>query len=417
MATSSGKLAIGILTAGLAAWPVVAEEAGSSPLDRMAQRLAEVRDELIEVRRDLHRHPELSGQEERTAGVVAARLEKLGLEVTTGVGGHGVVAVLRGGKPGGVAGYRADMDAVPAMIPDPVAEIASRNPGVRHICGHDVHTTVGLGVAEALAAVRDELPGTVKLIFQPAEETAAGARAMVADGALAEPTPEAIFAVHTGPLPVGQVGAVEGLTLVGRDMVSVRPRAGADRAAVEAAVREALTAAATVPTPTSFFELAMMPLPEGEFALAGVVRATDQEILGQVMPSSDATRRRARQVIEERLAAAAEAGLAFDLDYSEKTVAGVWSDPELVKSSYDAIRGALGEDGLIVTGGGPPAFSEDFGSLLEEIPGAMYWLGVANAEKGYNGMPHHPAYAADEGAIEAGARAMAAVVWDFLARR
>ncbi len=167
------------------------------PTEAINARLEELRDDLIELRRDLHRHPEIAGQEERTAKVIAERLKKLGLEVTTGVGGHGVVAVLKGGQPGGVVGFRADMDATLSMMPDPVAEIASVTPGVRHICGHDVHVAVGVGVAEALAALRDELPGTVKFLFQPAEENATGAKAMVADGALGAPTPEAIFTVHT----------------------------------------------------------------------------------------------------------------------------------------------------------------------------------------------------------------------------
>jgi len=112
-----------------------------------AERIEALRAELIEVRRDLHRHPEVSGEEERTAGVVARRLEALGLEVRTGVGGHGVVGLLRGAKDGPLLAFRADMDAVPSTAPDPV-EFRSVNEGVRHICGHDIHTTIGLALAE-----------------------------------------------------------------------------------------------------------------------------------------------------------------------------------------------------------------------------------------------------------------------------
>ncbi|MBK5099343.1 MAG: M20/M25/M40 family metallo-hydrolase, partial [Gemmatimonadetes bacterium] len=144
-------------------------------------RLFETRDELIEVRRDIHRHPEVSGREERTAGVVAGRLRALGLDVRTDVGGHGVVAVLRGSHPGPIVAFRADMDAVASRDPDPV-DFASTVEGVRHICGHDIHTTVGLALAEGMAAIRDQLAGSVMLIFQPAEENATGARAMLEDG-------------------------------------------------------------------------------------------------------------------------------------------------------------------------------------------------------------------------------------------
>lgn len=125
--------------------------------------------DLTLLRHDLHRHPEISGQEMRTARVVAERMRAAGLEVRTGIGGHGVVAILRGGRPGPLVAYRADMDAVPSNDPDPSA-IKSEAPGVRHICGHDLHVTVGVGVAEALARWRGAIAGSVMFIFQPSEE-------------------------------------------------------------------------------------------------------------------------------------------------------------------------------------------------------------------------------------------------------
>src|SRR6188474_3153860 len=124
---------------------------------------------LIAFRRDLHQHPEISLQEERTAAKVAERLKELGLEVRTGIGGHGVVAIIRGAKPGPMVAYRADMDAVPSNEPDPV-EFKSLTAGVRHICGHDLHTTIGVAIAEGLAAQRKDMAGSIMLIFQPAEE-------------------------------------------------------------------------------------------------------------------------------------------------------------------------------------------------------------------------------------------------------
>ena len=388
------------------------------PVEAINARLEALRDDLIELRRDLHRHPEISGQEERTAKVLAERLRGLGLEVRTGVGGHGIVALLVGGKPGGVVGFRADMDATPVPFPDPVTEIASVTPGVRHICGHDVHMAVGIGVAEALAALKEDLPGTVKFLFQPAEENASGAKAMVADGALAEPVPEAIFTVHTVPMPAGQIGAVEGVTLVGRDVATVRVEGDGDREKARQALVELLTAATTLALPGSFDELAAMTLPSGEFALVQVLRSNRQEVAAQVTVPGETSRQQVRADIERRLAALEHEGLSFALDYRPKMVAGVYSDPGLVRSSHDAIRAALGDDGLLAGApGAGPIFSEDFGSFLEEIPGAMFWLGVANPEKGISGMPHAPDHAVDESAIEAGAKAMAAVVWDFLETR
>jgi amidohydrolase len=400
----------------LAALALPATTASAAPpIEAINARLEQLRDDLIELRRDLHRHPEISGQEERTAKVLAERLEALGLEVTTGVGGHGIVAILRGGKPGGVVGYRADMDATPSMMPDPVAEIASVNRGVRHICGHDVHMAVGIGVAEALTPLREELPGTVKFIFQPAEENASGAKAMVAAGALQNPTPEAIFTVHTVPMPVGQIGAVEGVTLVGRDVAEVRIEGDGDRQASAKAVAELLVGATTLEPPGSFAEMAAMPLPAEEFALVQLLKSGPEGVVAQVTVRGDVSREGAKADIERRLAALDHEGLTFALSYQPKAVAGVYSDPDLVRASHDAIRAALGDGGLVADApGAGPMFSEDFGSFLEEIPGAMFWLGAANPEKGISGMPHAPDHAVDEAAIETGAKAMAAVVWDFL---
>ncbi len=185
---------------------------------RADARIRAVTRSLIDIRRDLHRHPEVSGQEQRTAGVVSKRLRALGLDVRPSVGGHGVVAVLRGGRPGPRVAIRADMDAVLDDAPDPVA-FRSLTPGVRHVCGHDVHTTVALGVAEALTPLRAELTGTVVFLFQPAEERADGARAMLADGAFADGTPDAIYAFHCAPLEVGTIGTKPGIMLAPRGAI------------------------------------------------------------------------------------------------------------------------------------------------------------------------------------------------------
>src|SRR5262249_810673 len=145
--------------------------------NQIRAKLEGIQLELTELRHDLHRHPEVSGKEERTSGIVARRLSRLGLDVRAKLGGYGDVGVLRGAKPGGGGAYRAGMDAIRTTDEDP-APFRSETSGVRHICGHDVHTTVALGIAEALASVQNRLPSTVKFIFQPAEETIQGAKAM-----------------------------------------------------------------------------------------------------------------------------------------------------------------------------------------------------------------------------------------------
>lgn len=195
-------LGVGAVTA----LPAAAPQALPARIDAHVARDAPA---LVDLRRDLHRHPELSGQESRTAEVIAGAFRALGLDVTTGVGGHGVVGLLRGGRPGPLVAYRADMDAVRSTAPDPV-EFASVVPGVRHICGHDLHMTVAIGLARALAAVRDDLAGRVVFVFQPAEERATGARAMLDAGLFDRERPAVIFGLHTAPFASGLISSTAG---------------------------------------------------------------------------------------------------------------------------------------------------------------------------------------------------------------
>jgi metal-dependent amidase/aminoacylase/carboxypeptidase family protein len=288
---------------------VVALIAQSSGLqDRVNIHIDATQSTWTEVRRDLHRHPEVSGQEERTAKVVADHLRQLGLIVRTGVGGHGVVGILTGGRPGPLVAYRADMDAVRSAAPDPV-EFRSVVPGVRHICGHDVHVTIGLALASALSHVRADLPGRVMFVFQPAEERATGARAMLDAGLFAPEKPAAIFGLHAAPFDAGRLSSKPGLMMHPNQIAPGVTNHAALFATAKADVVRAIGAAA-------FFDLA---------------------------------------------------------------------EP-------------------------PPGFSEDFGAFQTEVPGVFFFLGVGNAARGINAMPHSPDFVADEAAIPFGAKAMAAVI-------
>ena len=359
---------------------------------------------LIELRRDLHRHPELAGQEERTAGIVAGRLEAAGLEVRTGVGGHGVVAVLHGGRPGPVVAYRADMDAMASEVPDP-GPFPSETPGVRHICGHDVHTTIAVGIAEAFAAVREDIPGTVVFLFQPAEETAEGAAALIEDGALDDPAPEAIFAVHCAPLPVGQIASGEGILLAGVDLVRVALSGDGDPAGAAEASARVITAAAGTGEGEGFTEAGVLgsEASEGGWTVTGMVRASTGE-----------RRAVARESIRAGLSALELDGVTLDLAYEEHAIPPVDNDPELIRRSGETLRSVLGDSAVVLVDEPTPSFSEDFSRFQERIPGALWFLGVSNPERGIMGLPHHPRFAADEKAIGIGAKAMAAVLLDVL---
>lgn len=389
-----------------------ADTAGDEPLlDTVSERLVAAQDELIAIRRDLHRHPEVSGQEKRTAGVVAERLRALGLTVRTGVGGHGVVATLVGGRPGPMVAVRADMDAVFSSAPDPVS-FRSERPGVRHICGHDIHTTVALGLAEGLSAVRERLAGTVLFVFQPAEENATGARAMLADGAL-DPArlggrrPIAFFALHTTPLEVGQIGSRPGWMLVGRDRVQITIRGDGAEAAIDR-LADRVRGLSTLSAAEARQSQA------GSFVLANLFGTEADGLVATIMLSDD-RRDGVRAALEQAVATERKDGRVVTLNYENGWVPGAYNDPGLEARARRAVRTGLGDEALVPIRGVVPLFSEDFGAFLQDIPGVMVFLGVSNTVKGWVGMPHSPDYVADESSITVGARALAAMVLDVLA--
>jgi metal-dependent amidase/aminoacylase/carboxypeptidase family protein len=307
------------------------------------------------------------------------------------------------------------MDAVPSDAPDPV-EFRSTIPGVRHICGHDIHTTIGLALAEGLAAVRADLSGSVLFVFQPAEERATGAKAMLDDGVFRAGKPVAIFAVHTAPLPVGQLGAKSGVMMAGRDAITVTITGTGNLQAAADSARRIIEAAGNI-----VGAAVLQPGPEGfVFAQAGPPRSTGAgtwSVGGSLTIASPAARARARRTVLDGLRALGSTGVSVVPTYQERMIAGVSNDSVLTERADASIRAVLGDGAVIPVWDIIPAFSEDFGSFQDQVPGAFYFLGVANAAKGWAGMPHSPDYVADEGAILVGARAMAGVILDRLAGR
>ncbi len=392
-------------------------------LERIEKKLEAKRGELIELYRDLHRNPEVSGSEKRTAGIIAKHLHNLGLEVKTGIGGHGVVGILKGAKPGPVVAYRADMDAVFSDAADPVS-FRSETPGVRHICGHDLHVTVALGIAEALASIREDLSGTIKFIFQPSEENAEGARAMIADGVLENPDPEAILAVHSAPLEVGQIGSVEGMLLPGLDVIQVTIDGEGNLKPYAEAMARVISDVSTVSL-ASIQDLEFGPASEqdsvqNDFIFAVIVSSEENPeknqwiLMAMARTSSEENSKKAKENIEAGIEKLDLPGISYKINYTNGVVPAVMNDPALVRSAMDTIRSLLDEEGLVIVEQVPPFFGDDFAFYLQKIPGVMYWLGVSNEKKGIIGLPHHPQFAVDEEAIIIGSKTMAAVLLNHL---
>jgi len=408
-----------------------------TPFISIEASTARLESELIALRRDLHQNPELSGSEQRTAGVIADALGALGLEVRTGVGGHGVVGVLQGALPGPVVAYRADMDAMPGDEPSGRA-YGSRVPGVFHVCGHDVHAAIGVGIASVLARERERLPGTVVFLFQPAEETLEGAAAMLADGVFQERDPDAIFAVHSFPFPVGTVA--RNVDFGGLDQFVATLTPASDAGAVDAARVERtvtrLSALGTAARPgpgdvdSYLGQLRSDPSPlagavymdvevsrvedgglEGEEVEPSEIQATDGvRIEGSWRAEDDAMYPVLRAEIEGILNAELGAG-SYGLEFREAPFPSMRSDPAETERASVGLAEVIG-DGQVLALHAMHLFSgEDFALLLQRAPGAMFLVGVANPERGITGAPHFPDFDVDEAAIPLATRAMSWVVW------
>jgi metal-dependent amidase/aminoacylase/carboxypeptidase family protein len=386
-------------------------------------------EELIELRREIHRRPELAGAERETAGLVAEQMREAGLEVTTGVGGHGVIAVLDGSADGPTVAYRADMDAVDARVnvlpfplPDRVFDegFASRVPGVAHLCGHDLHTAIGVGIARVLAQDSESLRGRLVFVFQPAEEPLQGARAMLRTGLVQRLAPREFYALHCSPYPSGTIGVSPGYGLPGLDHIRIVLPSGGDAAVAALAAEVAQLGTVGFPQSIDEYNARFRALLEPEIAASiqesvCVAQWTEQTPEGQsvanvllrVWPQERLAELRAQV---GQLGAAAGGSVEFPGDPFPAMV----NSAQLSTAAGQYLSAELGRQSVAWARASWPFNCEDFALFLNEAPGAQFYLGVADPETGMNGAPHSPDFAADERAIGHGVRAMSGLLIDRL---
>lgn len=402
--------------------------AADSREEEVARAAEGLRAKLIEQRRDFHMHPELSNREERTSRVIAEKLRALGLdEVRTGVGKYGVVALLKGKLPGGVVAVRADMDALP--IQETIdAPYKSRNDGVKHACGHDAHMTIQLGVVELLSKMRDRIRGSIKFIFQPAEEgpppgERGGAQFMIEEGALENPRPSAIFGLHVMPnIEVGQIGYNSGpamassdrfsITIRGKKVHGAYPHDGIDTVVVAA---ECVTALQTI---RSRRINTQEPLVITLGSIHGGNRfniITDEVILeGTMRTLNEEVRTRSIEMMKQTLAGVTSAyGASYEIEFGANNPV-TYNDPALVEATLPVMQKIIGEKN--VTSPKPQMGAEDFSRYQKIIPGFFYFLGVGNKEKGVTAMIHTPEFDIDEESLVVGVKLMSNVLLDYLDR-
>jgi amidohydrolase len=389
--------------------------------------------EITEIRHHLHQNPELGNREFETATLVADYLRELGFDqVQTGVAHTGVVAILEGGRPGPVVALRADMDALPVTEDTPYpwkstvrATYLGQEVGVSHACGHDIHTSVQLGVAKVLIGMRDELPGTVKFIFQPAEEgpppgETGGASLMVDEGVLHDPDPTAIFGLHTlWNMPVGTVGYTPGPALAAADHFTIVIRGtGAHGASPHLSADPIVMAGQAVTMLQTIRSRNMNPIEPGVVTV-GLIRGgtrwniipEEVELQGTVRTYSKETQDMVERRMHEILAGiTAAGGGSYELVY-DKGIPVTINDVDLSAQMAPTLAKVVGEENVQVLE--PATVAEDFSYFANEIPGFYYRLGTLKPGT-TSGNHHTPTFQADDGAIPVAIRAMAYLVWDYL---
>ncbi len=394
--------------------------------------------QVIEWRRDLHQHPELGNHEVRTAQIVAEHLRALGLTPKTGIAHTGVTAVLKGGKPGPRIALRADMDALPvteqtglAFASTVKSEYRGQPVGVMHACGHDMHVAILMGVAQALAARKDELAGEVMFVFQPAEEgpplpgESAGARLMLEQGVFDDFTPDAVMGLHVwSRLHVGQLGVRSGPFMASADewMLKIRgqqthgsqPWAGVDPITVAAQVllgaqsiiarQIDITAHPVVLTAGQIQSGTRFNIIPDEATMVGTLRTFDMDVREDVI-------RRFRSTAEH-FAAASGASAELSVDMNAPVTR---NDPALTQRLRPSLEKVAGAGNVVEV----PRYTiaEDFSQFANVAPGLYFFVGTTPPGQALESAPmnHSPHYAPDEAALDIGVRAMLQATLDFLA--
>ena len=422
-----------ILVGGL--MPVQAQDLNAlhEALDAHA---AAIESDVIEWRRDIHANPELSNREFRTAALVADHLRSLGMEVRTEVAHTGVVGFLQGGKPGPIVALRADMDALPVteMVDLPFASKVrttynGMEVGVMHACGHDNHVAILMGVASVLSTMKEDLPGSVKFIFQPAEEGApageeGGADLMLREGAFENPRPEVIFGLHVWPNRVGEISYLPGPFMASSDAMRIKvtgrqthgavPWGGVDPIVVASQIVLGLqtiasrqldvTATPSIITIGTFHGGVRSNIIPDEVELSGTIRTFLPEVRRDI-------ERRIRHTVEH-IATSAGATAEVEIDYGYPVTV---NDPELTMQmlpSLERVSDSVKQTAKI-TG------AEDFSYFANEVPGLFIFLGVAPPDADLATVPrnHSPYFFADEAALLTGVRALASLAVDYMVQQ
>ena len=389
---------------------------------------------VVEWRRHFHENPELGNREFNTAAYIEKHLRKLGLEVETGVGITGVIGILKGGKPGKVLALRADIDALPVTERNDlpfkskvVTEFLGETTGVMHACGHDTHTAILMGVAEVLAKNKDQVAGTVKFIFQPAEEgpppgEKGGALLMVEEGVLKNPDVDAIFGLHiNSATPVGQVRYKTGgimasaqrfvITVKGKQTHGSQPWSGVDPIYISSKIIDGIQSIISRES-NLLKEAAVVSVGKIKSGVRFNIIPESAELIGTIRTLDYDMRDHIEKRMHEMIPAIAEAyGGTAEVSISESTDI-TFNDPELVAQMLPSMKKALGKENVLLTKATTGA--EDFSYFSREVPGFYFFLGGMTPGN-ETPFPHHtPDFFIDENGLIHGVKVLTQMSLDYL---
>lgn len=376
---------------------------------------------VVDIRRDIHSHPELGNQEQRTPALVVETLRPLGFDIRERVGGTGVVATLRGGRPGRTIALRADMDALPLNEENRHA-YRSTVPGAMHACGHDGHVAMALGAARVLHTLRDQLRGNVRFLFQPAEETIGGASEMIADGCLTvDPAVDAVFGLHLWPLmPAGQLSLKPGPIMASADLLRIVIKGEGGHASEPHACTDPVPVAAQVignlqALVTRRFDARSPVVVTITYVQAGTAFNVipPEVVLGGTVRTVDPAVRAAIPARIEHLVRHTTAAFGADADVTYINGSGVvMNHPDFTAFVQRTIQTARGAEAVHEMAQ-PVMGAEDFGAFMERVPGTFAFLGARPTHQ--EPYPcHHPRFDIDEGALPIGTEILATVAARYL---
>lgn len=364
-------------------------------------------EQIVATRRDFHEHPELSWQEQRTQRVILERLREFGLKDVRPIAKTGATGLIEGGKKGRCVLWRADMDALP--VPEKSAlPYASKTADVMHACGHDTHMAIGLGIAEALSGRKEKFAGSVRFVFQPAEEAAGGAQACIADGVLDAPKVDVALGLHiSADVPLGAINVAPGpffaapsafrITIEGRGGHAAAPHQSIDAVVVAAHVITALQTVVSRSVAPS--DAAVLTIGKVSGGFRGNVIAESATLQGTIRSYTDPVRETLLRRTEEIVAGVCAAfGATFEFDHNTSCPPLV-NDPVVAAFVREQAVGYFGPNNILAA---PSMGAEDMGVFLQERPGCYFWLGARNEAKGIAGRHHDPAFVIDEDALLVG---------------